>query len=75
MLLVSQSFKERHRVPQAIQRDLRLWRWSTGKHLKGPELVKQVSPAVALVKVKAGNRTINAFALDYQMKLESFNTT
>lgn len=44
---------------------------STGKDLKGPELVKQVSPAVALIKVKAGNRTINAFALDYRFKLET----
>lgn len=44
---------------------------NTGKDLKGPELVKQVSPAVALIKVKAGNRTINAFALDYRFKLET----
>jgi S1-C subfamily serine protease len=44
---------------------------NTGKDLKGPELVKQVAPAVALIKVKAGSRTINAFALDYRFKLET----
>ncbi|MFT3883369.1 MAG: serine protease [Gemmatales bacterium] len=41
----------------------------TGKQLKGPELVKQVGPAVAMVKALTGDRTINSNSLTFRMRM------
>jgi hypothetical protein len=38
--------------------------------LKGPELVKQVGPAVAMVKAFTGDRTINLSGLTFQMRMQ-----
>lgn len=59
---VVSDFLKRHQVKPVVV--------ETGKLLKGPELVKQVSPSVAMVKALTGDRTFNSFGLNYRMRMQ-----